>query len=202
MIDPGETVVRAGGERVERVEDLVRQIDDRAPGDPLPLVLEDEDGHRRHVTVELGHFPGAPDEPFLGVSDLQTRDLEVHYPFDVSIDPGQVRGPSAGLAFTLAVLDVLTPGDLTGGHDVAVTGTIDGLGRVGPIGGAEFKAIAAERAGAEVFLVPAGEEDAARSRVGDDLRVEPVATLDDALRVLESLGGQPPAIETPVPSGE
>lgn len=202
IIHDGETVVRAGGEPVERVEDLVGQIDARRPGDALPLVLEDDEGHRRRVRVELGRFPGAPDEPFLGVSDLRTRDLEVHYPFDVTIDPGQVRGPSAGLAFTLAVLDVLTPGDLSGGHEVAVTGTIDGLGRVGPIGGAEFKAIAAERAGAEVFLVPAGEEDEARARVGDDLRIEPVATLDDALRVLESLGGRPPVLETSVPSGE
>jgi PDZ domain-containing protein len=136
----------------------------------------------------------------IGVRGLVTRDEERNFPFDVSIDPGQVRGPSAGLAFTLAVLDVLTPGDLTGGHPVAVTGTIDGLGNVGPIGGAEYKAIAAREAGAELFLVPAGEEDIAASRVGDGVTIVPVATLDDALEALAEIGGNALDLETPVAS--
>lgn len=202
VIEPGDTVVRAGGERVERVEDLVAQIDARAPGDELALVLEPDDGPRRTERVRLAEFPDAPDEPFLGVSGLSTRDLELDYPFDVTIDPGQVRGPSAGLAFTLAVLDVLTPGDISNGVPVAVTGTIDGLGRVGPVGGADFKALAARSAGAEVFIVPEGEEDLAASRVGDDLRIEPVATLEDALDVLASLGGNALDLEPVVPSAE
>ncbi len=197
VLEAGDTVVRLDGEPVERREDLVAVIDAMAPGDELEMVVEDEEGDRRRVTVTLGAFPDFPDEPFLGVSGLETRDLELDYPFEVTIDPGQVRGPSAGLAFTLAVLDVLTPGDLSNGVPVAVTGTIDGLGRVGPVGGVEFKALAAERAGAELFLVPAGEEEQARSRVGDDLEVVPVATLDDALVALDELGGGALDLEMP-----
>jgi PDZ domain-containing protein len=200
VIEPGDTVVRAAGQPVERVEDLVTEIDALAPGDELTMVVEPDDGPRRRVTVELAAFPDAPDEPFLGVSGLSTRDVEYDYPFEVTIDPGQVRGPSAGLAFTLAVLDVLTPGDISNGVPVAVTGTIDGLGRVGPIGGADFKALAAEQAGAELFLVPAGEEDLARSRVGDDLEVVPVATLQDALEALDELGANATDLESPLAS--
>jgi len=202
VIEPGDTVVRAGGQPVERVEDFVAEIDARDPGDELTLVLEsgDDGAPRRRATVELAAFPDAPAEPFLGVSGLTTRDLELDYPFDVTIDPGQVRGPSAGLAFTLAVLDVLTPGDITNGVDVAVTGTIDGLGRVGQVGGVDFKALAAERAGAELFLVPEGEEDLARSRVGDDLRIVPVATLQDALEALDELGANATDLEVPDPA--
>lgn len=200
VIEPGDTVVRAAGEPVDRVEDLVAEIDARDPGDDLALVLEPEDGPRRRVTVELAPFPNAPDDPFLGVSGLTTRDLELDYPFDITIDPGEVRGPSAGLAFTLAILDVLTPGDITNGEEVAVTGTIDGLGRVGQVGGVDFKALAAERAGAELFLVPAGEEDLARSRVGDDLRIVPVATLSDALEALDELGANATDLEVPDPA--
>ena len=202
VIEPGDTVVRAGGQPVERVEDFVAEIDARDPGDELTLVLEsgDDGAPRRRATVELAAFPDAPAEPFLGVSGLTTRDLELDYPFDVTIDPGQVRGPSAGLAFTLAVLDVLTPGDITNGVDVAVTGTIDGLGRVGQVGGVDFKALAAERAGAELFLVPEGEEDLARSRVGDDLRIVPVATLQDALEALDELGANATDLEVPDPT--
>jgi PDZ domain-containing protein len=197
VLAPGDTIKQVDGERVERREDLVAAIDAMAPGDELRMVVEDEDGDRRRVRVTLGEFPDLPGEPFLGVSGLETRDLELDYPFDVTIDPGAVRGPSAGLAFTLAVLDVLTPGDISNGVPVAVTGTIDGLGRVGPVGGVEFKALAAERAGAELFLVPAGEEDEARRRVGDDLEIVPVATLDDALAALDELGGGALDLEPP-----
>jgi Lon-like protease len=199
-IEPGDTVVRAAGQPVDRVEDLVREIDERSPGDELDLVLEPADGPRRRVTVTLGAFPQAPDEPFLGVSGLSTRDVQYDYPFDVTIDPGQVRGPSAGLAFTLAVLDVLTPGDISNGVPVAVTGTIDGLGRVGPVGGVDFKALAADQAGAELFLVPAGEEDLARSRVGDDIEIVPVETLQDALEALDELGGHATDLTSPLRS--
>ncbi len=200
LVEPGDTVVRAAGRAVDRVEDLVTEIDARDPGDDLALVVEPEDGPRRQVTVELGPFPDAPTEPFLGVAGLRTRDLELDYPFDVVIDPGTVRGPSAGLAFTLAVLDVLTPGDITNGVDVAVTGTIDGLGRVGPVGGVDFKALVAERAGAELFLVPAGEEEQAARRVGDDLRIVPVATLQDALEALDELGADATGLAVPAPA--
>lgn len=202
FINPGDTVVRAAGQRVDRVEDLVAEIEKLAPGDELTMVVEPADGPRRPVTVELAAFPDAPDEPFLGVAGLTTRDVEYDFPFEVTIDPGQVRGPSAGLAFTLAVLDVLTPGDISNGVPVAVTGTIDGLGRVGPIGGVDLKALAAEQAGAELFLVPAGEEDDARSRVTGDMEIVPVETLQDALEALDDLGGHATDLESPLRSGE
>jgi PDZ domain-containing protein len=202
LINPGDTVVRAAGQPVDRVEDLVAEIDKLAPGDELTMVVEPADGPRRPVTAELAAFPDAPDEPFLGVAGLTTRDVEYDFPFEVTIDPGQVRGPSAGLAFTLAVLDVLTPGDISNGVPVAVTGTIDGLGRVGPIGGIDLKALAAEQAGAELFLVPAGEEEDARSRVTGDMEIVPVETLQDALEALDDLGGHATDLESPLRSGE
>ncbi len=199
-IEPGDTVVRADGRRVERAEDLAGAIAGAAPGDELTVVVEPEDGRRRTEVVQLTEDPTRPGGAFLGVAGLETRDEQRNFPFDVAIDPGRVRGPSAGLAFTLAVLDVLTPGDISGDVDVAVTGTIDGIGRVGPIGGAPYKAIAAQRAGAEVFLVPAGEEGQAAEQVGDDIEIVPVATLDDALRALADLGGNALDLERPVAS--
>lgn len=159
-----------------------------------------EDHPVRTETVELGARPDDPALPLLGVQ-LGTRDQVVELPYPVSIDTGRVGGPSAGLAFTLAVLDVLTPGELTGGRRVAVTGTIDGLGNVGPIGGIEQKAAAVREEGADVFLVPASEADQARRRAGD-VEVVGVETLDDALRALDRLGGnaldlEPPDVDQP-----
>ena len=100
-----------------------------------------------------------------------------------------VVGPSAGLAYALELLDVLTPGELTGGVDVAATGDLQPDGTVGPIGGVAQKTVTVRRAGAEVFLVPRANLEEARSRAGDSLRVLPVESFDDALRALGGLDG-------------
>ena len=112
------------------------------------------------------------------------------FPFQVDIDSGQIGGPSAGLAFTLALLDRLTPGSLSGGVEVAATGTISPGGSVGPIGGLKQKTIAVLRTGAKVFLVPTSEvAEAEEAAKGTDLKIVGVATLDEALAQLAALGG-------------
>ena len=112
-----------------------------------------------------------------------------HGPFDVTIDTGDVGGPSAGLAFTLALIDDLTPGDLTGGGDVAVTGTIAGDGTVGPVGGTGQKAAAVRDEGITLFIVPTQDYEEAVARAGDDLQVVPVDNVDEALDALRERGG-------------
>ena len=103
------------------------------------------------------------------------------------VPPRCVGGPSAGLAFTLAILDQLTPGELTGGAQVAVTGTIGIDGSVGAVGGVPQKTAAVRDLGIEYFIVPTalGEEQIAdlEERAGDALEIIPVATLDEALCV-------------------
>jgi Lon-like protease len=135
--------------------------------------------------------------PRLGVA-LATRNAQFAFPLRVTIDTGKVGGPSAGLAFTLALLDDLDPADLTGGQKVAVTGTIDTTGRVGPVGGVAQKAAAARRNGAVAFLVPPEEEHDARRHAGR-MSVVVVRTLDDALGALAQLGGA--GLPPPGPTG-
>ena len=120
------------------------------------------------------------------------------FPFNVDIDSGQIGGPSAGLAFTLALLDALTPDDLSGGVEVAATGTINPGGTVGPIGGLKQKTIAVMRTGAKVFLVPTAEmAEAQEAAKGSDLKIVGVSTLDEALTALASLGGNATQLGTP-----
>ena len=88
-----------------------------------------------------------------GTRDLQFRTCRCS---DHRVAP-DVGGPSAGLAFTLGTMDVMTKGSLTGGHKVATTGTIDPDGNVGPIGGVHQKMLAVKASGAEEFLVPRSE---------------------------------------------
>jgi PDZ domain-containing protein len=80
-----------------------------------------------------------------------------------------------------------------GDSTVAATGTISEDGTVGAIGALRQKAVAVQRAGGDVFLIPksqtAEEIAAARAAVGSSLDVVPVGTLDEALEVLSKYGG-------------
>ena len=134
--------------------------------------------------------------------------LRYKIPLNIDINTSDISGPSAGLAMTLAIIDALTPGELTGGKRVAVTGTIDPEGNVGEIGGLPQKAVAA-RAAARPDLhrpgVPERLEEGrrvsrisrrAKKRVGKNVELAPVSTLAQALKVLREAGGAP----VPVPS--
>ena len=106
-------------------------------------------------------------------------------PFKTTIHLQDVGGPSAGLMFALAIVDRLTPGELTAGATVAGTGEIDVKGNVSPIGGIPFKMVAAREAGASTFLVPADNCAEAKAKAPDGLRLIKVDTLATAVRALE-----------------
>jgi PDZ domain-containing protein len=162
--------------------------DDAAVEDGSECVVADrEPGADRSVQVTLGAREDDPSKGFLGVSSF-TRDLSFDFPVEVTIDSGRVGGPSAGLAFTLGLLDVLSPDSITGGLKIATTGTMNLDGSVGQVGGVHQKVEAAKREGVELMLVPVEELEEAR-RYADGLRIEPVASLDDALAVLATVGG-------------
>jgi len=193
----GDVIVGVDGSPVATSADLRDVIITKGPGDTVVLEIQDFDGQVRTEEVVLGdNGEGAG---FLGVT-TGTRFDETELPLDVSISTGDVGGPSAGLAFTLAILETLTEGDLTGGGDVAVTGTIRLDGTVGPVGGVRQKVVAARRAGAELFLLPAqpgcddGVERCPRDAIyasAGDMELVEVSTLDDALTALRESGGDP-----------
>lgn len=111
-------------------------------------------------------------------------------PDDVSVKLrlADVGGPSAGLLFSLGLVDTLGDnGDLTGGRTIAGTGTITADGDVGPVGGVPLKTQAAHRDGATVFLVPEAECADAQTELPPGMRLVPVTTLDGALRDLKAL---------------
>ena len=121
---------------------------------------------------------------------IGTKDFKVDAPFTITVDSGRVVGPSAGLAYTLEMIDVLTPGELTGGRSVAATGELaNASGAVGEIGGVAQKTLTVQRAGAEVFLVPRANYAEAKAHARKGLRIIPVDTVDDALRALGNLKG-------------
>ncbi|MFJ8144921.1 S16 family serine protease [Streptomyces sp. NPDC096048] len=106
---------------------------------------------------------------------------------DVELRLEDVGGPSAGLLFSLGIVDKLGAGDLTGGQVIAGTGTISTGGKVGAVGGVPLKTQAARRDGATVFLVPKAECSDARTELPKGLRLIPVTTLKGAVDSLEAL---------------
>ncbi|MFD4621739.1 PDZ domain-containing protein [Streptomyces sp. NPDC058475] len=109
----------------------------------------------------------------------------------VTLKLADVGGPSAGLLFSLGIVDKLdgdgSGGDLTGGRTIAGTGTIDTDGTVGAVGGVALKTQAARRDGATIFLVPKAECSDAKSELPKGLRLIPVTTLKGAVDSLVSL---------------
>jgi Lon-like protease len=193
VLDPGDRILEVDGETINGVEDLSRVLDGKQPGDLVSMRIDRPGAGELDVDVELTASPDDPERTIVGFYPFDTRRVEL--PFELDIDTGSIGGPSAGLAFTLTVIDELTEGELTGGGNIAVTGTIELDGTVGAIGGLRQKASAVAQAGVKVFLVPVaqGEEDIAAARLsgGDDLEIITVGTLDEALAELEKLGGDP-----------
>lgn len=196
QLSPGDTVVGVDGTGVSVSSQLREAIRAKKPSTKVRLDVLDPDGAKRVEELVLGDQDGVA---FLGV-ELITKDQEFSMPFEVDIDTGRVGGPSAGLAFTLAVLEKLTPGELTAGRKVAVTGTIEIDGTVGDVGGVAQKTAAVRERGADVFLVPPGEFEEAKKHAGDDLEIVSVANLDEALAALGRLGGNVQALGSPTAS--
>lgn len=185
----GDTIIGIDGELVEVDFEAVRLLGARTPGDTVALdVRSGTDASVRTVIATLVERPDDASRAYLGVS-LSTKDLSFDFPFDVEVQSERIGGPSAGLAFALVIIDLLTEGELTGGTTVATTGTIELDGSVGEVGGVAQKTIAVKRSGATLFLVPSGELVEARRFAGTDLEVRGVDTLDDALTALAEFGG-------------
>jgi PDZ domain-containing protein len=149
-------------------------------------VDQPQKGHQ--VTVKLfAEHSGKTTRAIIGIQPYTQPGWD--YPFHVSVNLNNIGGPSAGLAFTLGLINTLSGGKLTGGRTVAATGTICADGSVGQVGGVPQKTVAVENAHATVFLVPEAEVSQAQSKATSSLHVFGVNTLQQALNDLESLGG-------------
>lgn len=185
QLAPGDVITGVEDRRASSASDAAEAIAAHQPGDIVRLEVVTADGPGRRV-IELGSQPetGAA---ALGVV-LGTEEPSYDYPVTVDITGAGVDGNSAGLAFTLGILDLLTPGELTGGRRIGITGTIEANGDVGPVGSVAKKAVAVREAGGDHLLVPVGQGAEASSH-GDGIEIIEVATLEQAIAALERLGG-------------
>ena len=189
VINVAETIVAIDGQPVVGRDDLIAKLGGRKPGEHVTVTLEAaSDRTQRTVELTLGDNPEKPGVGFIGVG-AQDRLEYPDLPVKVTVNSGSIGGPSAGLAFTLGIIDLMTPGDLTGGKEVAATGTIAPDGTVGEIGGIESKVGTVARAHVRYFLVPVEDAPAAQAHASKDVQIVPVHTLEDALNFLATIGG-------------
>jgi len=209
----GDVITRIDGRAVAVAGDATAAVRAHKPGDTISLDVQRPglNGSRPgpvHIAVQPtacgSRCPGDPNRALIGI-DLATDQQRFDLPTQVglNIEASNIGGPSAGLAFTLGIIDALTTHAITGGHRIAVTGTIDPDGTVGPVGGVRQKTVAVEQQRCEYFLVPTDEFAAATARAkGSHVKVVSVANLDQALAFLRSIHGDLsgiPAQSTPAP---
>ena len=182
VLRPGDVVVSIDGRAVATIEAVRAAIGAHKPGESIAFTVR-RAGKERSLTVTTTASAG---RTVVGVL-LQTVFV---FPIKVSINAGDVGGPSAGMMFSLAVYDKLTPGALTGGANIAGTGTIDSAGNVGPIGGIREKLVGARRGGATWFLAPAGDCNEVVGHIPDGLKVVKVSTFAQARDAVEAIAAK------------
>ena len=174
VIKDGDEILGLNGTDTPELDGLRTALDATRPGDTVTVTIR-RGGKQSEVTTRT--IRGSDGTSALGVYIGRSYVL----PFQVRIQLDDIGGPSAGMMFALGIIDLLTPGDLTGGKQIAGTGTMeDESGKVGEIGGIRQKLVGARRAGAAWFLAPAGNCNEVVGHVPDGLRVVKVATLGQA----------------------
>lgn len=195
LLKVGDQLITVNGQRVTTAMQVSQLLRSTRPGDQVPVTYQRGSSPPQNGVVTVGVRPGdqagaRPDGPqgFLGI-----------FPKTESTSPGQINvalddvgGPSAGLMFSLGIVDKITPDDLTGGRFIAGTGTIDETGAVGGISGIPLKMIGARSEGATVFLVPGANCSEAKSSAPAGLQLVKVDTLTDAVNALQGMkAGKP-----------
>jgi Lon-like protease len=180
-LEAGDIVLKINGKATDP-DAMIKTIRSTPAGESVDFTIK-RDGKTMDVEVTPTDHDGTPK---IGASVGVGYDLPVKV--SVNIDPS-IGGPSAGLIFSLAIYDTLTPGSLTGGNKIAGTGEIEPDGSVGPIGGIQQKIAGATRDGAKLFLVPADNCDEAVGAVDAEkknIRLVKVTTMHDARESIQS----------------
>ncbi|MGO2745815.1 YlbL family protein [Microbacterium sp.] len=180
LIEKGDRIDAVDGVSLTSAAALREAIQDSG-GETVELsVLRDGEEQQIEIAPKQENVNGT-DTWLIGISFT----TEYDFPIDVTIQLDNVGGPSAGMMFALGIVDELTPGELTGGNDIAGTGTIDASGAVGPIGGIRQKLYGARDAGADYFLAPSSNCDEVVGHIPDGLTVISTSTLSESIDALE-----------------
>lgn len=189
---PNDRVIDIESHPITTIEDLKEALKPYKAGDELDVIVErggkQVQAKATLVTFDSSSNPGTKQTGFGSYYGQKTVIVPDDESKKITFKDSDIGGPSAGLMFTLEIMNQLSPGDLSRGIRIAGTGEITPEGKVGIIGGIQHKVVAADREGAELFLVPEGNYAEAKEKVDKmdtKMKLVPVKTLDDALKAIE-----------------
>ncbi|MDI7741556.1 SepM family pheromone-processing serine protease [Lysinibacillus fusiformis] len=200
-LEPGDEIVEIDGVLIEKAQELTDLLSAKKENDAVHLVIERND-ELLDRTLHLKPIPGS-EKVGIGITYSESKLIKTDP--NVNVDADKIGGPSAGLMFTLEILNQLLDEDLTKGYSIAGTGEMNEDGTVGRIGGIDKKVVAADRDGVEIFFAPDDEITEAMLKVSPDLKsnyqvavetaknintdmkIVPVKTIDDALNYIKQL---------------
>ena len=195
VLQPKDTIVSVDGTPVTTSAQVAEAIRAKPVGTTFALDIE-RDGAPMTVSVTSAANPDDASVPYIGIGVGPL--YSAGFPIDFTLE--DVGGPSAGLMFAVGIVAKLSPEDLTAGHHIAGTGTIDPDGTVGPIGGIRQKLAGARNAGATLFLMPKDHCAEAAGHVPDGLTVVPVSTLTEAITAITDYDAGKTLPACPAPS--
>lgn len=183
-LEVGDIITEVDGKKIKDKQEIFDLLSTKNIGDKITLkVINDDEEKTRHATLI-----DAGGEPKIGILVTETFDVESDHPIEITFKNSE-SGSSGGLMLTLTLYSYLNNIDLTDGKKIVGTGTIDASGNVGEISGIKYKLIGAVKKGADVFIVPVGENYKEAKKVKEeknyDIKLVPVKTFKEALAYLE-----------------
>jgi len=149
QLQVGDTVTKVNGRHFNSMVGYQQYIQRQKVGAKATITYR-HNGKTHVATQKLMRLPTKK----AGIGITLTDNVKVTAKPKVTVDAGNIGGPSGGLMFSLQIYTQATGQNLRHGKKVAGTGTIDANGNVGEIGGIDKKIVAAKRAGATVFFAP------------------------------------------------
>lgn len=197
-LEMGDSISKVDGRPFDNTDAFIDYISNRSVGDSVTLSVQRDDTELeisgQLILIEETGNPG------IGIT-LVTQSSVTTIP-EVTIDAGNIGGPSAGLMFSLQVYKMLVE-DFDSQFDIAGTGTITETGEVGRIGGIDKKVVAADEEGAAVFFAPDDEIDTeilsnnpdlktnyetaveTAEAINSDMQIVPVKHIQDAVDFID-----------------
>lgn len=182
----GDIILEIEGIKINSKNDIAELIKDYDVGNSLNIKVKNNN-------KEYGRYAKIIDlkkEKKLGILLVTLNEYKTKPNIEVTIDENE-SGSSGGLIAALTIYNNLIEEDITNGLTIVGTGTIDIDGNVGSIGGVSYKLKSAEAKGADIFLVPNGEnyEEAVKIKREKDYKIKIVGVnnFDEALEYLEKM---------------
>ncbi len=184
----GDELLKADGIPLKSKDDLTSIIQTKEVGDMILLTVK-RDGKEEDVQAKIRQEDG---EKVLGVIISFLREVETKPEITLNFNKSE-SGPSAGFMTALTIYQALIDADLTNGLKIVGTGTIDANGNIGSIGGVRYKLMGAEKAKADLFFVPEGDNYQEAKKLKEErnykMKLVKVKTFDDVLQYLKKQNG-------------